>query len=68
MYRPSTKGWWDALPYYGGAFFCAVLQGGWDSACVTFPEPKISCNRNRSEARVGHKRNKNQGFLIPATD
>lgn len=48
-------------------FFCAVLQG-WDSSCVTFPEPKISCNRNRSEARVGHKRNKNQGFLIPATD
>jgi hypothetical protein len=57
----------DALPYYGGAFFCAVLQG-WDSACVTFPEMKISCNRNRGAARVGHKRNKNQGFLIPATD
>nr|DAR52396.1 MAG TPA: hypothetical protein [Caudoviricetes sp.] len=29
---------------------------------------KISCNRNRGAARVGHKRNKNQGFLIPATD
>nr|DAQ42392.1 MAG TPA: hypothetical protein [Caudoviricetes sp.] len=28
-------------------FFCAVLLGRWDSACVTFPEPKISCNRNR---------------------
>lgn len=25
--RPFAKDWWDALPYYGGAFFCAVLQG-----------------------------------------
>ena len=41
---------------------------GWDSACVTFPEAKISCNRNRWAARVGHKYDKNQGFLIPATD
>lgn len=47
--------------------FCAVLQR-WDSVCVTFPEPKISCNCNRREARVGHNCDKNQGFLIPATD
>lgn len=48
-------------------FFVPFCRG-WDSACVTFPEMKISCNRNRGAARVEHKRNKNQGFLIPATD
>lgn len=48
--------------------FLCRFAGGWDSACVTFPEMKISCNRNRGAVRVGHKRNKNQGFLIPATD
>jgi hypothetical protein len=65
--RPFAKDWWDALPYYGGAFFLPFCRE-WDSAFVTFPKAKISCNRNRQEARVGHKRNKNQGFLIPATD
>lgn len=48
-------------------FFVPFCRG-WDSDCVTFPKAKISCNRNRWAARVGHKRNKNQGFLIPATD
>nr|DAI68753.1 MAG TPA: hypothetical protein [Caudoviricetes sp.] len=34
---------------------------------VTFPDTKFSCNRNRQEARVGHKYDKNQRFLNPAT-
>nr|DAZ00753.1 MAG TPA: hypothetical protein [Caudoviricetes sp.] len=62
MYRPSTKGWLDALPYYGGAFFLCRFAGGGIPPSSHFPRRKLVAIATAWRRASGINTTKTKGF------